>query len=107
MNWLSKQNGFKGVHPEDVIVFNKEMTKAYSRGEEIPKDRIIQMKQEAEQFKNSFFWKDICDRDVRFTAQEYEMNRQDGEFPLGKGMIMTLNTIKKAIKDIEDFNIMK
>lgn len=108
MKWLSgKKNEFQGVHPEDVIVFNRDKTKAFSRGQEIPKERMIKMKEEAESFKNSFFWRDICDRNVRFTAQEYEMARKDGEFPLGKGMILTLNTIKKAIKDIQDFNIGK
>lgn len=108
MKWLSrKKGGFEGVHPEDVIVFSKDMTKAFSRGLEIPKERMMKMKEEAEYISNSFFWKNVCDRNTRFTAQEYEMARKDGEFPLGKGMIMTLDTIKKAIKDLKDFNITK
>ena len=107
MKWLNGKIKFQGVHPDDVIVFNRSKTKAFSRGQEIPKERMIQMKEEAERISNSFFWRDIIDRNVRFTAQEYEMARKDGEFPLGKGMILTLNTIKKAIKDLRDFEIKK
>lgn len=107
MKWLFGKIKFQPVHPKDVIVFNKELTKAYSRGELIPKERMIKMKEEVEYITHSFFWRDICDRNVRFTAQEYEMARQDGEFPLGKGAILYLNTINKAIKDIQDFKIVK
>ena len=99
---------FKGISIDDMILIKKGQNKdvAFSRGLIIPKERMLKMKEEAEYISHSFFW-DMCDKNIRYTAQEAGMARKDGDLPLAQGMILDLNIIKKAIKDIQDFNIGK
>lgn len=98
---------FRGLNKDDIVLFNSTKTVAISRGRKIPRERMIKMKQEVEYFLHSFLWNDIFEKNIRYTAQELEMKRKDGEFPLGKGMTLTLNTIKQAMRDIQTFKIDK
>ena len=102
---LAVKHLVKGISIDDVILFNREMTKAYSRGLEIPKERLIKLKEEVEYISHSFFWRDICDKNIRYEAQEKAIS--GGDVKSAQTMIFNLDIIKKAIRDIQNFNIGK
>jgi len=116
MKWLSDtilkwamKHLFQGISIDDILLIKKGDRKdtAFMRGLEVPRERMLKLKEECEYFSNSLFWKEICDKNIRYTAQEMGMARKDGDLPLAQGMILDLNVLKKAIQDIQNFNIGK
>lgn len=103
-NWQVKYL-FKGIRAEDIILFNRDRSKAFIQGQEVPRERMVQLKEEAERFENSWLWKEVLEKNLRYTAQERGMSRKDKELPMGQAMIVNLDVIKKAIRDIKDFKI--
>lgn len=108
LGWTMKHL-FNGISKDDIILIQKGDTHdiASQRGLEIPNERMLQLKKEAEYLENSFFWKEVCDKGIRYTAQEKGMAgaRIDGDLYLAQGMIFDLDIIKQAIKEIQNFKI--
>lgn len=116
MNWLQQKilelsikHVFHGISKNDIILIrnNGDRDRATINGLEIPRDRMLKYKEEADYLSQSLLWRDICEKSIRYAAQEFGMRRKDGDLPLAQAMILNLDILKKAIKDIQNFNIGK
>jgi len=107
IKWLTR-NLIHGISKEDILEIRPSKENPYKkvvsyRGQALTPNQIQDLKTECEEFKETFFWKEVCQRAIRYTAQERGMSgsRVDGDLWLAKGMILDLDIINQIIEDIK------
>lgn len=105
INYLVRKLAY-GVTKDDLLRIEPRSggeTIVFFAGRQLDIKQVQELKDECERFSNSFFWKVICDRRIRYEAQKkgFEAAQVDGDMWIAKGTIYALDIIKQIIKEIE------
>lgn len=97
----------RGVTKDDILKVEFDQVsrknKVTFRGTELSREQITDLKSECEEFEKSFFWQEVCKKQIRYQAQVVGMEKSQSldDLKMCQAMILNLDILDQIIREIK------